>query len=309
LVQADLDFDRLQVGSASAPSQTAPEAAARAPWSDREIDLDVLKLFDAEIRLSAAEVDLQTFRIAPISVETKLSQGVVKAQFTQAGLYEGEANGTVSLDLTGPSPIEAMRVRLERVNALPLLSDWAMYSFIEGQMQADIDVTASGASQRAVLSTLSGPVEVELSNGAVRGIDLAKLLRELMNTILNGWQQDARDRTPVDRLGVLFQIANGIASTDNLRVSGPVMRVTGAGAIDLPGRTLKFRVDPRLVADARASGEGGLGVPVMIEGDWSEPRIYPDIAGILDNPEAAFAQLDTLIKEMGNFFNNPGGAR
>jgi AsmA protein len=39
----------------------------------------------------------------------------------------------------------------------------------------------------------------------------------------------------------------------------------------------------------------GLGIPVVIEGPWAEPRIYPEIAGMLDNPDAAYAKL----KEMG----------
>jgi AsmA protein len=29
----------------------------------------------------------------------------------------------------------------------------------------------------------------------------------------------------------------------------------------------------------------------VIEGPWVEPRIYPDIAGILNNPDAAYAKL------------------
>ena len=35
----------------------------------------------------------------------------------------------------------------------------------------------------------------------------------------------------------------------------------------------------------------GLGIPVVVQGTWSEPRIYPDVAGILDDPGAAYAKL------------------
>ena len=43
----------------------------------------------------------------------------------------------------------------------------------------------------------------------------------------------------------------------------------------------------------------------MIEGPWGEPRIYPDMQGILDNPDAAYAKL----KEMGKGLFGPNGAR
>ena len=47
----------------------------------------------------------------------------------------------------------------------------------------------------------------------------------------------------------------------------------------------------------------GLGIPVIIDGSWSEPRIYPDMAGILDNPDAAYAKL----KDMGKGLFGAGG--
>ncbi|MBL6431802.1 MAG: hypothetical protein HPM95_14360 [Alphaproteobacteria bacterium] len=38
----------------------------------------------------------------------------------------------------------------------------------------------------------------------------------------------------------------------------------------------------------------GLGVPVIVRGSWDRPQIYPDIKGILDNPQAALKQLESL---------------
>ena len=38
----------------------------------------------------------------------------------------------------------------------------------------------------------------------------------------------------------------------------------------------------------------GLGIPVIVQGTWTEPRIYPDVTGILDNPGAAYARLREL---------------
>ena len=54
----------------------------------------------------------------------------------------------------------------------------------------------------------------------------------------------------------------------------------------------------------RAADPVGLGIPVVIDGPWAEPRIYPEMAGILDNPDAAYAKL----KEMGKgLFGASGG--
>jgi AsmA protein len=54
----------------------------------------------------------------------------------------------------------------------------------------------------------------------------------------------------------------------------------------------------------RASDPVGFGIPVMIDGSWSQPRIYPDMAGVLDTPDTAYAKL----REMGKGLFGPGGA-
>src|SRR6202040_4034936 len=91
----------------------------------------------------------------------------------------------------------------------------------------------------------------------------------------------------------------GQATTTDLNLVGPLVRVTGVGTIDLGTKMLGFRVEPKLVltteGQGRATDPVGLGIPVVIDGPWAEPRIYPDMAGILDHPEDAYAKL----KQMG----------
>jgi AsmA protein len=83
--------------------------------------------------------------------------------------------------------------------------------------------------------------------------------------------------------------------------------MTGAGTVDLPAKTLAFRVEPKLVMTTEGQGGAadpvGLGIPVAIEGPWAEPRIYLDVAGMLDNPDAAYAKL----KELGKGLFGQGG--
>ena len=85
--------------------------------------------------------------------------------------------------------------------------------------------------------------------------------------------------------------------------------MTGAGTVDLGTKMLTFRVEPKLVmtteGQGRTSDPVGLGIPVVLEGPWAQPRIYPEMSGILDNPDAAYAKL----KEMGKglFGANGGG--
>ena len=54
----------------------------------------------------------------------------------------------------------------------------------------------------------------------------------------------------------------------------------------------------------RTADPVGFGIPVIIDGPWSEPRIYPEMSGILDNPDQAYAKL----REMGKGLFGKDGA-
>jgi AsmA protein len=294
MAKADLDFDRVQI---------LPEAERRdgdrnvlgEPWSDRQFNFEALNFFDAAMRISASDFTIGSFRLAPTAVQLTLDKGVIQGTVADTGLYGGTLDGTVSLDAAGAVPTHALHVRLAGVSALPLLSDVAGFASLEGTMRANIDVNSSGASQRSAISSLAGTVDVALANGAVRGIDVSKLMHNLTSTILEGWQQNPSDKTPLSDLDASFSLANGVATTTNLVLTGPIARITGTGSINIAEKTLQLKVDPRLNVgqqNTSASGGGtGLGVPVLIEGNWSAPRIYPDVGGILNDPAGAFDQL------------------
>ena len=319
VVKADLDFNRLQVLPPAADHGTAQhQTALSEPWSDHQYDFDALNFFDAQIRLSASDLAIASFHVAPVGLNAALNGGVLTGNIVNSSLYGGTATGTLLLDASGTAPAHTMNVRLAGVKALPLLTDVASFDSLEGAMDTNINVHASGASQQAAISKLTGVIDVHLSNGAVRGIDLAKMMHNLTNTILNGWQYHSEDRTPLTDLSAHFDLANGVATTNNLALIGPVVRMTGAGSINISAKTLQLKVDPRLLIGQQDTSDSGsignpkqgtgLGVPVMIQGSWSEPRIYPDVAGILNDPRGVFEQLKSagkgLFGDAGQFGNS-----
>lgn len=293
LVTGDVDFDHVQIDLAAKANDAPRRNLLNEPWSDKRFSLDALNFVDARFRISAAKFALDAFEFAPIVVEADLAGGVLETKLEQAELYGGQVNGTMTLDASGPTATHKIRAVLDGVQALPLLSDVAGFEHLEGTMRADIDVNGKGDSERDIISTLSGTVDFQLSNGAVRGIDVVKLMQDLTTNILSGWQQNAADKTELSGFSAQIRLSGGVANVDNLDLAGPLVRVTGAGNIDLPAKAMQMKVEPRLTA-----GAAGLGVPVIIQGSWSAPRLYPDIAGILDNPEAAYAQLKAAGKSL-----------
>jgi AsmA protein len=176
-------------------------------------------------------------------------------------------------------------------------------------MQAKIAVRSAGASQHVIMSNLSGTAFVNFQDGAIRGPNVAQMIRQLTSNMLSGWQEADEQSTDLSQLSASFRIDRGQATTTDLNLVGPLVKMTGAGTVDVGTKTLAFRVEPKLVmtteGQGRTSDPIGLGIPVVVDGPWAQPLIYPEMTGILDNPDAAYAKL----KEMGKglFGANGGG--
>ena len=80
------------------------------------------------------------------------------------------------------------------------------------------------------------------------------------------------------------------------------MRVTGAGAVHLPPRTIDYIVKPKIVASLQgqqgAQALDGLEIPVRISGPLAKPNIEPDLKGVLSDPNKAME----TVKEIGKQF-------
>ncbi|MBR1092463.1 AsmA family protein [Bradyrhizobium manausense] len=311
LVKLDLDFQRLAI-----PLAKSPDGAAGQPWSDAPIDVSGLNYVDAQIRVSANEAVIGEARLAPLALDAKLAGGILKAGTANLGAYDGQVSGEVILDATTGAPSFAMHSDLVGVRALPLLQGLAEFDRIDGKLQAKLALRSAGTSQRALMANMQGTAFVNFQDGAIRGINVAQMIRSLTSGTLSGWQdnqnfsqeQNKEQNTDLSQLSASFRIDKGQAVTTDLNLIGPLVRVTGAGTIALDTKMIGFRVEPKLVMTTQGQGRTsepvGFGIPVMITGPWSQPRIYPDMAGVLDNPEAAYAKL----REMGKGLFGPDGA-
>ncbi|MEJ8571429.1 AsmA family protein [Microbaculum marinum] len=286
----------------------APGGAPQAGWDTAPIDFSALNALNADLALDVGRLVYKDIEAGPVAITATIDGGRLNAELANLALYEGAGAGSLTVDAGGKTPSQAFKFTLQDLNAYPFLSDAAGFTRIEGTGAIAVDLTASGASQAAIVSALNGTASFRFTDGAIRGINVAKMVRNLASGTLSGWQQGEAEKTDFAALGASFRVTNGQAVTDDLHLVGPLVRVAGSGSVDMPAQAINFKVDPKVVASLEGQGSEkdleGLGVPVIVSGPWSSPRIYPDIAGILQDPQAAY---DQLRKIGGGLFNLPGG--
>jgi AsmA protein len=292
---ANLGFDVIDVNRYLPPRADTPPPAAG--WSSALISFAGLSSVDGKLRLTANSLVYRDLKTGKIAIDAAVKNGRLDAALNQISLYGGTAQGRLVLD--GASTVPALQATLDAkgFDGLRLLRDYAGLERFEGTAGASVNLAAKGRSQLELISSLKGTGEFGFVNGAIRGIDIEAMVKGVAANILTGWRQGPDARTPFDSLSAGFTVNNGIAATNTLNFVSPVMSVKGGGIIDLPRQTLNLKVSPTLtLAEAQGLDLAGLAVPIIVKGPWAAPRIYPDIAGILENPEAAY---DTLRKVVG----------
>ena len=294
-VKGDLAVDRIDVNTyladgraGGAGSDGGSGGRAGDPgWSTEPIDLSGLKAIDADFAFTAGEILFQQIKIGQSALDLKLANGVLTARLGKLELYQGSGSGALTLNGAGATPQLNANFTLAGLAAEPFLSDAADFKRLQGTTAIDIAVRAAGRSQRDMVSTLNGNGSVKFTDGKIKGINLAQLARTALSAATSGWQSGGTQDTDFSEMGGTFTIANGVLANNDLRLLSPLIRVNGAGTVNILQKTLDYRVEPKLAASLEGQGGQtdvrGIEVPVLITGAWANPRFTPDLASMIQN--------------------------
>jgi AsmA protein len=273
----------------AAPAQPGPAggpAAGGAPagWSEEPMDMSGLKAADVDFDLSVKSILARKVRVGQSALGVAIKGGRLTADLKEMALYQGSGKGTVVLDASGAQPQMRKTFQLSGVQAQPFLKDAAGFERLTGTAKADFELTAKGASQKAMVETLNGKGALAFENGAIIGINVAAMIRNAANAFLDPSAGETR-QTDFSELAGTFVIANGILKNDDLEMKSPLLRVGGAGTADLPKRTVNYRITPKLAATTQGQGGAeqvaGLTVPVIVSGPWHDLSYRPDLEGAI----------------------------
>ena len=272
------------VAAPSGPSKRAPSVVPRTG------SVSLAASFDADVNLNIRKARLGKIDIGPSSLGLVFRDGVMNATLGGMELYGGNASGKLIIDATKPVPAFTGDIRLEGVEAKPLLNDAAQFSMISGRTKLAMDVSGEGDDADEIKASLRGHGSVLVTDGSIKGIDITAFIKGLGEGDFD-LRQGPDAKTAFSNLGGGFTIAEGIVQTNNLNMVSPLLKVTAEGSVDLTRSTLDILTHPEIIKGPKgtsgANDLAGLSVPVRIEGPLKKPRIKPQLGSILANPESA----------------------
>ena len=281
----DLDADRYlppakkNTGGAAAPTES--KAVADAPAT--EPDLSALKTLDMAARLTVGKLKAMNLRVTDILVQARAKDGIFTVDPFSASLYEGGLTGRSELDARAtPAPWKE-RAELKGVQAGPLLKDLTGKDHVLGTTVAKYDLTGAGLTPDNIKKSLSGTASFAFTDGAINGVNVAKLLRDtwarLKGQAVSG---DEPEKTDFAELLGSAVISKGHVTNDDLLMKSPLLRLTGKGWADLPQNSVDYLATVTVVGTLKGQDGAsieeltGLPLPVRIKGALDAPEIGID---------------------------------
>lgn len=283
--------------------ETAQAAPAETQWSDEPIDVAALHAADADFELSVEGIQAREVTVGKSALALQLKGGRLQADLKELNLYDGQGQGRIVLDARGDVPKLEKTLALKGVEAKPLLSDAAGFERLEGQGALDVSISTQGRSQKAMVEALDGEGAINFKDGAIVGINLAAMVRNVTSAYT---ETGETQKTDFAELAGTFTIDNGILTNKDLLLLNPLLRVRGEGTANIPERTVNYRLTPKAVASLEGQGgeleEKGVAVPVIIEGPWHDLRYRPDLESLVrdavKDPEQFKEQAEETIKSL-----------
>jgi AsmA protein len=277
-------------GAPGGQTTAAKQAKASDVAEDETIDLSILEGVDAAGNIRVGKLILSNIRSEDVRATIKAAHGRLDVAPVSARLYQGTLGGSLSVQ-AGKQPAFTIRPALNGVAVGPLLRDAAQIDTLEGKGAINANLTTRGATVQALKKALNGTASVNLADGSVKGIDIAGTIRAVRAKIdqLQGRPVQSTDKTrktDFTELKASFKVANGVAHNDDLALKSPLLRLEGAGDIDIGEDRLHYLLKATLVATTKGQGGqeadelAGITVPVQLTGALDSPQWSVDVGGM-----------------------------
>ena len=326
---------RLDLGTVDLNPYLPPEAAAQAGtdgptprpregdqaepaatgWSDEPIELPPIGGADVDFALSTGALKVRDLQLDRSRLALRLQGAHLTADFQEIALYGGQGSGQLDVEVVDGAPRINKRFRLEGLQAQPFLTAAAGFERLRGTANAEISLQTRGRTERELVQNLSGTGQATFRDGAIVGINLAEMVRNVATAFQSGATGEERE-TDFAELSGSFNVNRGIVTNDDMWLQAPVLRVSGRGRIDLPARTLDYRLEPKAAKTLEGQGGerevAGLLVPVIIRGPWDDLTFTPDVSSVarraLEDPEALKEEVEQQIDQLDDVADDVGDA-
>ena len=280
-----IDIDRYLPAREKSPADPAAKSGTAKPAGKAKgPDYEPLRRLILDGKLAVGQLKAGNAKMQNVRFQITGQNGRFRIKPLASELYGGAATLSGTVDVRQAQPRTELQFKLENVAAGPMVQDVAQKDIIEGSLQSDVTLKFQGDTPERIKQTLNGGGQFNFTDGALVGIDLADMVRNVGAAFGQGEQVTEKPKTDFSELNIPFTLRKGTFITEATRLKSPLLRVGAAGQADLVAEELDFKVEPSFVATIKGQGDTearqGIMVPVLVSGSFQQPSFAPDLKGV-----------------------------
>jgi len=183
---------------------------------------------------------------------------------------KGEADGRAK-----PAPSLALRLDVEKLDLGALLKELRVTDLLEGTLESQADLKASGKTVRQLAASLDGRFGAVIGEGKIATKYLDFVAADLIGSLI-GAAVAKEDATKLNCIVVRQSFDKGAGKLDGLLLDTQKISIVGSGTENLGTEALDLRFVPQPKDAALVS----LAVPIEIKGTMASPSIGTDKASV-----------------------------
>ncbi len=295
-INFDVDVDQFDA-DLYIPQKT--EAKASTP--EQPLDLSALRSLNLDGSLRIGQLKVANIKSSGVRLDVKAHNGQVVVSPLSANLYQGSMKGSLAVNAAS-TPNIIINQTLSGINVAALTKDAAGFDTLEGHGNVGVNLSMQGNTVSAMKKALNGNLSLNLADGAVKGINVAKKLRDAQSMFGKAQTQSANqsEKTDFSELKATFKVSNGVAHNDDLSLKSPLLRLSGNGDINIGNDSMSYVAKATLAKTLEGQGGkdnvGGITVPVRISGPFSDLKYTLDFGAMVG--EAAKQKVEAKKEEV-----------
>ncbi|MDL2313931.1 AsmA family protein [Desulfovibrio sp. OttesenSCG-928-C14] len=233
----ELDLDRYlpKAGQAKAVAPgKQPSPADKKPGGPLLKDSPLEKTI-ANLELTSPGLTVKKVPLREISLKARADKGVIELGALNFRAWEGRAGASGQANLLQNPPPVTARLDLNGLDLDKLLKALEATDKFTGLADFKADLNFRGLDWPAISSSLGGNGSFAVRKGQLRNFQL--IPQDASAALL----QYRQDDYPFENISGSFNIAKGVISNNDLKITSPKLSATGSGTINLAASSMDYR--------------------------------------------------------------------
>lgn len=191
-----------------------------------------------------------------------------------------DVQGRLQIKRLSQTPAWATTLVANDVSLEPLVKNIRGKSFIKGDLSFKTTLTTEGSNPKALLQHLNGKGDIDVSNGALIGlninafVDQAEAIIQQKTVTLNPQPM----QTPFASLSGTYTIHNGVLNNNDLKLASDKIDASGSGTVNLTNDIINYTLTTEY--HKKMKNQTQFELPIIITGNLSNPSIKPNYSDL-----------------------------